>query len=55
MIDYDISDGVCVLRLNNGPLNVISFELLDALVEGVGRACADDAAKRRYSGRDWRR
>jgi len=44
MIDYEISDGVCVLRLNNGPLNVISFELLDALVEAVARACADDAA-----------
>jgi len=45
MIDYDVSDGVCVLRLNNGPLNVISFELLDALVEAVARACADDAAR----------
>lgn len=45
MIDYEVSDGVCVLRLNNGPLNVISFELLDALVAAVARACADDAAE----------
>ena len=31
MIEYNVSDGVCVLRLSAQPLNALTFELLDEL------------------------
>ncbi len=45
MIDYDVADGLCVLGLDNPPVNAISFELLDAMTAAVRRA-NDDAAAR---------
>ncbi|MEW6354789.1 MAG: 3-hydroxyacyl-CoA dehydrogenase NAD-binding domain-containing protein [Planctomycetota bacterium] len=45
MIDYSVSDGVCLLRLNTPPLNTITFELLDELRECVRRANADAAVQ----------
>ncbi|MBW8017493.1 MAG: hypothetical protein FVQ82_15040 [Planctomycetes bacterium] len=41
MIEYDISEGVCILRLSNPPLNAIGFELLEELIAGIERANAD--------------
>ena len=41
MIDYSVSDGVCVLRLNAPPVNTISTSLLDELRSAVRRANAD--------------
>jgi 3-hydroxyacyl-CoA dehydrogenase len=45
MIDYTISDGICLLRLNNPPVNALDFGLLDALVASIDRANRDDAVK----------
>jgi 3-hydroxyacyl-CoA dehydrogenase len=42
MIEYSKSDGVCILRLDNPPLNAIGFELLDELGAAFDRANADD-------------
>jgi len=42
MIEYSKSDGFCILRLNNPPINAIGFELLEALVAAVSRANADE-------------
>ncbi|MHC4120879.1 MAG: 3-hydroxyacyl-CoA dehydrogenase NAD-binding domain-containing protein [Planctomycetota bacterium] len=42
MIDYSKSDGVCILRLDDPPLNAIGFELLEELVAAVERANADE-------------
>ena len=42
MIEYSKSDGVCILRLDDPPLNAIGFELLEELVAAVGRANADE-------------
>lgn len=42
MIEYSLSDDVCVLRLHNPPQNAISFALLEALVQGVEQANADE-------------
>jgi len=41
MIDYEVSDGVCVLRLNAPPLNTITFPLLEAFCAALRRATAD--------------
>ena len=41
MIEYSTCDPICTLRLNNPPQNVISLDLLEALVQGIGRANAD--------------
>ncbi len=41
MIQYDVSDGVCVLRLNSPPLNTISFSLLAELRAAIRRAGSD--------------
>ncbi len=41
MIDYSVSDGVCVLRLNSPPVNTITLELLAELRAAVDRANAD--------------
>ena len=42
MIEYDVSDEVCVLRLNGPPLNTLTFSLLAELRGAIGRAGADD-------------
>ena len=42
MIEYGKSDGVCILRLNDPPLNAIGFEFLEELAAAVDRANADD-------------
>jgi len=41
MIEYSKSDGICIVRLNNPPLNAIGFELLEELVAAVSRANAE--------------
>ena len=41
MVEYTVSDGVCVLRLNSPPLNAITFALLDELRAALGRANLD--------------
>jgi enoyl-CoA hydratase/carnithine racemase len=41
MIQYTVSDGVCVLRLNAPPLNTITFLLLGELQAALGRASVD--------------
>ena len=41
MIDYSTSDGICSLRLDNPPLNAITFDLLTELQAGIGAAGAD--------------
>jgi len=41
MIDYSVSDGVCVLRLDSPPVNAITFELLEELRAAIARASAD--------------
>ena len=42
MIEYEVSDGICVLRLSSPPLNTISLDLLKDLTAAVDRANADD-------------
>jgi len=42
MIEYSKSDGICIVRLNNPPLNAIGFELLEELTAAVNRANADE-------------
>jgi len=46
MIEYSVSEGLCVLRLDNPPLNAITFELLDKLCTAVSQAGADDSVNR---------
>jgi 3-hydroxyacyl-CoA dehydrogenase len=41
MLDYEVSDGVCLLRLNSPPLNTLTFRLLDQLRAAVRQANAD--------------
>lgn len=41
MIEYNLSEGVCVLRLDSPPVNAISFDLLKELRAGVRRAAED--------------
>ncbi len=45
MIDYSVSDGVCVLRLNSPPVNTITYPLLEALRASVRRANLDAAVR----------
>jgi len=45
LIAYDVSDGICVLRLDSPPLNTITFPLLEELRASVRRANADDAVR----------
>ena len=42
MIEYSKSDGICIVHLNNPPLNAIGFELLEELVAAVNRANAEE-------------
>ena len=45
MIEYEVSGGVCVLRLSDPPLNAFTFELLDELRSLIDRANADHAVR----------
>ena len=45
MIDYSVSDGVCVVRLNAPPVNTITFPLLEALCGAIGRAGSDEGVR----------
>ena len=45
MIDYGVSDGVCLLRLDAPPVNAIGPALLDALRAAIGRANEDAAVR----------
>ena len=45
MIQYSVSDGVCILRLSAPPLNAFTFELLDRLRLLIDRANSDDAVR----------
>ena len=38
MIEYSKSDGICIVRLNNPPLNTIGFDQFEELVAAVNRA-----------------
>ncbi len=42
MIDYHVTGGRCILRLNNPPLNTIAFGMLDALQAAIERAGDDE-------------
>ncbi len=42
MIEYSKSEGVCILHLDDPPLNAIGFELLEELGAAIGRANADE-------------
>jgi len=42
MIECSKSSGICIVRLNNPPVNVIGFEMLEELVAAVKRANADE-------------
>jgi len=44
MIDYAVSDGVCVLRLNSPPVNTLTYALLDELRAAIRRANSDAQA-----------
>ena len=44
MIEYENSDGICVLRLNAPPVNTITLALLEELTAAIARANADAAA-----------
>ena len=42
MMDYSVSDGVCVLRLSSPPVNAITFSLLEELRSAIRRANSDE-------------
>lgn len=44
MIHYSTTDRIAVLRLDAPPLNTLSFELVEALVEAIGRVDDDPSA-----------
>ncbi len=45
MIDYELADGVCVLRLDSPPLNMLTLALLESLRAALRRAIADAAVR----------
>ena len=45
MIQYNVTDSVCVLTLDAPPVNTITLETLGELVAAVGRANADPAVR----------
>jgi len=45
MIEYSVSDGICVLRLNFPPINAIGLPLLEELCSSTRRANADSDAR----------
>jgi len=45
MIEYSVSDGLCILRPDNPPMNAITFQMLDELRASIRRANADDGVR----------
>lgn len=45
MIEYKVSDGFCVLRLDLPPVNTITFELLDRLCASIKKANEDPGVR----------
>jgi len=45
MIQYDVADGLALVRLSRPPLNAITFSLLDALTSAIERAVADGSVR----------
>ena len=45
MIRTELADGVCVLRLDAPPLNMLTFQLLEALTDALRRAVADTTVR----------
>jgi len=45
VVDYDVSQGVCVLRLNSPPVNALTFALVEELRAAVRRAGSDPAVR----------
>ncbi|HUT89178.1 MAG TPA: 3-hydroxyacyl-CoA dehydrogenase NAD-binding domain-containing protein [Thermoguttaceae bacterium] len=45
MIDYHVSDGVCLLRLNSPPLNAIDLAMLEALRKAIARASGESEVR----------
>jgi 3-hydroxyacyl-CoA dehydrogenase len=45
MINYSVSAGLSVLRLENPPLNAMTFAMLDELCAAIERANADDSVR----------
>lgn len=43
MIDYEIRERLCVLRLNRPPLNIMDLAMLEVLREKVAQAVADES------------
>lgn len=46
MIETSVTDGLCVLRLDNPPVNTLSFELLEELCAAVRRANEDSNVRK---------
>ncbi len=44
LLDYQLSDGIATIRLDDGKVNVMSLDMQAAIGEAVDRADADDAA-----------
>ena len=44
LLDYQLSDGIATIRLDDGKVNALSLEMQAAIGEAVDRAEADDAA-----------
>jgi len=42
MIEYNVADNICTLRLNAPPVNTFTFELLEQLRSAISRANEDD-------------
>lgn len=45
MIQYTVSDGICLLRLDAPPVNALTLPLLDALRAAIGRANAEPGVR----------
>jgi 3-hydroxyacyl-CoA dehydrogenase/enoyl-CoA hydratase/carnithine racemase len=45
MVDFIISNGMCILQLRNPPLNAITIQLIDELTAFISRANAQDNIK----------
>ena len=44
LLDYQLSDGIATIRLDDGKVNVMSLAMQEAIGEAVDRADADEAA-----------
>ena len=44
-VEYEVRDGVCVITLNNPPVNALGTEVRRGAVEAIGRAVEDEAVR----------